>query len=121
MNYTLSDTFTKESCTNWKIFWHILSNFLDDMKRNPAHDRLVDEPAPIEVKIDAFLAATAEQLAKTYKLPIPRWVFKKRFVLQDPFFPSNLKGDYRFFALKESPLAFSARNIFVTANVLDRC
>ena len=120
LNYTLKEIFTSERCPDWRTFWYVLSNFLDDFKRSPSYDRLSKEPAPIEAKIDSFLAATAEQLAKNYKLQIPIWVYKKRFVLADPFFPSNLKGDYRFFALRESPLAFSARNIFVTRNVLDR-
>jgi len=121
MGYTLKEAFTSTSCPNWKTFWYVLSNFLDDMKRTPSYSRLKDEPTQIEEKIDSFLAATAEQLAKTHNLPIPIWVYKKRFVLAEPFFPSGLKGDYRFFALKESPLAYSARNIFVTSNVLDRC
>ena len=121
MNYTLKEIFTKERCPDWKTFWYVLSNFLDSINTDANYDRLNDEPSRIEDKIDSFLAATTEQLAKIYNLPIPVWVYKKRYVLEDPFFPSNLKGDYRFFALKESPLAFRARNIFVTANVLDRC
>ncbi|MCL2361782.1 MAG: hypothetical protein FWC73_08230 [Defluviitaleaceae bacterium] len=120
MSYTLKEVFTPESCPDWRTFWYVLSNFLDDFKRSSSCDRLTDEPNPIEEKINSFLAATAEQLAKNYQLQIPLWVYRKIYALKEPFFPSKLKGDYRFFALKESPLAFSARNIFVTSNVLDR-
>ena len=121
MNYSLKDIFTAERCPDWTTFWYVLSNFLDDFKNNPQHSRLADEPGNIEAKINSFLAAATEQLSKNYALPIPTWVYKRQFVLAEPFFPSGLKGDYRFFALRESPLAFKARNIFVTENVLERC
>ena len=121
MSYTLNDVFTKETCGDWKAFWYVLSNFLDDFKRNPDPDILKYPPYSIEEKIDVFIAATVEQLSIIYGLEIPKWVYRKHYFLKEPFFPSGLKGDYRFFALRESPLAFSARQIFVTKNVLDRC
>ena len=120
MDYTLKDIFTKETCADWTTFWYHLSNFLDDFKRNPSPSILQEYPENIDNKIDVFIAATAEQLAINYGLEIPKWVYNKRYFLKEPFFPSGLNGDYRFFALIESPLAFSARQIFVTKNVLDR-
>ena len=120
MDCTLADIFHKDSCADWKAFWYTLSNFLDDFKRNPSQGILNSPPGSINKKIDCFIAAVVEQLAINYKLEIPNWVYHKQYFLDEPFFPSGLKGDYRFFALKESPLAFSARQIFVTTNVLDR-
>ena len=120
MAYTLKDIFNNKNCGDWSAFWHTLSNFLDSFKQKPEADILAHPPELIEERIDAFIAATTEQLAKNYGFDIPYWVFHKRYFLQEPFFPSGLKGDYRFFALRESPLAFSARQIFVTRNVLDR-
>ena len=117
---TLKDIFKKETCSDWKAFWHTLSNFLDDFKQNPNSDILKHPPYSIDEKTDAFVAATVEQLAIMHNLQIPKWVYHKRYFLKEPFFPSGLKGDYRFFALKESPLAFSARQIFITKNALDR-
>ena len=116
----LDSIFTKENCGDWKAFWYTLSNFLDDFKRDPNPNVLQVPPPHIEEKIDCFIAATVEQLAITNELEIPKWVYHKRYFLKEPFFPSGLKGDYRFFALRDSPLAFSARHIFVTGNVLDR-
>ena len=119
--YSMHDIFTKETCPDWETFWYVLSNFLDDFKRNPQYNRLAEAPEFLDEKTNAFLAATAEQLAIKHSLDIPEWTYKKMYHLDEPFFPSGLKGEYMIFVLRESPLAFRARNIFVSANVLDRC
>ena len=121
MNYTLETHFNKKNCPDWKAFWQHLSNFLDEFNAQPNTQILSTPPPDIDEKINCFLAATVEQLAITHGFNIPRWVYDKKYFLKEPFFPSGLKGDYRFFALRESPLAFRARQVFVTKNVLERC
>ena len=120
MKYTLSDIFNKKSCKNWGSFWLVLSNFLDCFKREPNQFDFSLPCEHITPEIDAFIAATIEQLMLEANLPVPSWVYDKKYILENPFFPSGLKGDYRFIAIKESPLSFSVRQIFVTKNVLDR-
>ena len=119
--YSMHDIFTRETCPDWETFWYVLCNFLDDFKRNPQYERLAKQPEFIEEKTNAFLAAAAEQLAINNALDIPQWTYNKKYRLKEPFFPSGLKGEYMIFALRESPLAFKAKNIFVSANILDRC
>jgi len=111
----------KKNCPSWETFWYVLSNFLDDFKRSPSQKRLEEEPEYINDRTSAFIAAVTEQLAIDYGLCTPDWPYKKKYHLTEPFFPSGLKGDYMIFTLRESPLAFKARNIFVSANVLSRC
>jgi hypothetical protein len=68
---------------------------------------------------DAFLAATAEHLAREFALRIPPWPFKPSRYLERPYFA--LQGAaFRATLLLESPLAFRSRNLFVTANALCR-
>ena len=119
--YSIRDIFTKGACPDWETFWYALCNFIDDFKRSPKYGRLAEPPEFIEEKTNAFIAAAVEQLAINHNLPVPQWTFKKMYHLKEPFFPSGLKGEYMIFTLRESPLAFKARNIFVSANILDRC
>jgi len=51
----------------------------------------------------------------------PNWVYKKEYKLDNPYFPSGLKGDIRAIMCIESPIEFKSKNIFVLANVLERC
>ena len=121
MSYTMREYFDSELCQDWNIFWYALGNFLDDFKRNPLEEKISEPPEFISLEINAFLAGVAEQLSHQYQLTVPLWVYRKEYRLKEPFFPSGLKGDYRIFVLKESPVAFKARNIFVDSDVLSRC
>ena len=100
-----------------------LGNFLDAFYRRPDVGLLADEPPLLagsgSQPINAYMAGIAEHLARTYKLAIPAWVFKPCRYLQRPKF-GNPSSALRATLLIESPPAFRARNIFVTANALDR-
>ena len=76
------------------------------------------EPAPVSPVRDAKLAATAEQLALNFKLPVPGWVNQPGRFLKHPVFASGdlMKG----ILLRESPTAFRRRGLFYTGNVLTR-
>lgn len=100
-----------------------LGNFLDGFYRAPDAAFLVDEPPLLGgangAVVDAYLAGVAEHLAREYALDIPMWVFGRQRYLQRPKF-GHESAALRATLLIESPPAFRARNIFVTANVLER-
>ncbi len=103
-----------------------LANFLDEFYAAPSAAALLPEPALLEPSHgelgrvqDAYLAATAEQLAYTHGFPIPTWVRSENRKLHRPWFASQLAG-LRALLILESPPAFRARNLFVSENALSR-
>jgi len=102
-----------------------LGDFLDAFYLRPAIERMAELPSPLSSvvpngdMIDAFLAATAEYLARRYRLSIPLWVFEPCRYLKHPSFPTQ-SASFRVTLLLESPMEFRSRNLFVTANALSR-
>ena len=68
---------------------------------------------------DAYLAATAEELARRFNLPSPEWAATAERALHKPWFATPLAA-LRAVLLLESPPAFRARNLFVSENALSR-
>ena len=68
---------------------------------------------------DAYLAATAEELARGYGLPPPAWIGEETRKLHRPWFASSL-ASLRAVLLQESPPGFRSRNLFVSQNALSR-
>jgi hypothetical protein len=68
---------------------------------------------------DAYLAATAEHLARAHGFPIPDWTAADAYKLHRPWFASPLAA-LRTVLLLESPVAFRTRNLFVSENALSR-
>ncbi|MBI1177201.1 hypothetical protein GC207_07150 [bacterium] len=102
-----------------------LANFLDEFYSMPSAMRLSDEP-PLLAECsengsleDAYLAATAEELARRFSLPVPGWVANEKRQLKRPWFASPL-ASLRAVLLQESPPAFRARNLFISENGLSR-
>ena len=102
-----------------------LGNFLDAFYRAPSPAMLAEEPVLLgsRVKdggvIDAYFAAIAECLARQYGLTMPVWMFGPARYLHRPVFGTE-SAAMRATLLLESPPEFRSRNIFVTANVLER-
>lgn len=103
-----------------------MANFLDEFYAAP--DAMAFEEAPPLLGPtmgepgrlrDAFLAAAAEELARAYDLPLPRWVAGEARELHRPWFASPLAA-MRVVLILESPPAFRARNLFVSENALAR-
>lgn len=70
---------------------------------------------------DAYLAAVAEKLSRDRGLdPPPAWVFAPERFLQDPWFAAAGMSGLRPLLLLESPVSFRRRNLFITANGLER-
>lgn len=103
-----------------------LANFLDEFYAEPNEAALADEPAPLASRFgetgrvqDAYLAATAEELARRFALPVPSWPAAEGRALRRPWFASPLAA-LRAVLLLESPPSFRARNLFVSENALTR-
>jgi len=107
-------------------FDRCLANFLDEFYRSPNAHALADEPQLLRPRFgeqgqvqDAYLAATAEELCREWQLPVPEWTASADRALHRPWFASPL-ASLRAVLLVESPAAFRARNLFVSANALTR-
>lgn len=107
-------------------FDRCLANFLDEFRLAPGSDGLAAPPALLADRFgavgsvqDAYLAATAEELARIHCLPLPGWADDDSRKLHRPWFASPL-ASLRAVLLVESPAAFRARNLFVSANALFR-
>jgi hypothetical protein len=107
-------------------FDRCLANFLDGFHAGPAALALEEEPPALASQAgelgrlqDAYLAATAEELARRYNLPCPGWTMAEGRHLHRPWFASSLRG-LRAVLLLESPPGFRSRNLFVSENALSR-
>ena len=103
-----------------------LADFLDGFYSVPSEDALSLPPgllAPERGETgrvqDAYIAAVAEQLACENGFAIPSWVGAEERKLHKPWFASPLVA-LRAVLIHESPPVFRARNIFVSANALER-
>jgi hypothetical protein len=103
-----------------------LANFLDEFYAAPNLKAFVDTPELLEPKFgeagrvrDAYLAATAEELARSYDFPVPAWTAADTRKLCRPWFASPV-GALRAVLLLESPPAFRSRNLFISENALTR-
>jgi hypothetical protein len=107
-------------------FDYCMANFLDEFYATPNTAALSAEPDLLAPKLgetgqvqDAYLAATAEQLACDFSLPVPVWVMSEARKLHRPWFASSLSA-LRAVLLLESPAAFRSRNLFISENALSR-
>lgn len=107
-------------------FDRCLANFLDEFYAAPNAAALADAPALLALQFgdtgrvqDAYLAATAEELARRFDLTQPDWTVGEDRQLRRPWFATPLAA-LRAVLLLESPPAFRARNLFVSENALSR-
>jgi hypothetical protein len=107
-------------------FDRCLANFLDGFYAAPDAAALSAIPELLAPKQgepgrvqDAYLAATAEQLACASGFPVPAWAAADERKLHRPWFASPLAA-LRAVLLLESPVAFRSRNLFISENALAR-
>ena len=102
------------------------ANFLDEFYPAPNAAVLDETPALLAPGFgdlgqvqDAYLAATAEEQAPRFDLPLPAWTMGEHRQLRRPWFATPLSA-LRAVLLLESPPAFRSRNLFVSENALTR-
>ena len=107
-------------------FDRCLANFLDGFYAVPREMALTEEPALLAKTFgasgqvqDAYLAATAEELACANGFSVPAWTTAATRKLHRPWFASSL-ASLRAVLLLESPAAFRSRNLFISENALSR-
>ena len=107
-------------------FDRCLANFLDEFSASPDLRALADTPPLLAPELgekgrvqDAYLAATAEELARARQFSAPAWIADDSRKLHRPWFASPLAA-LRTVLLLESPPAFRSRNLFVSENALTR-
>ena len=107
-------------------FDRCLANFLDEFYAAPSAKALADAPVLLAPDLgrlgsvqDAYLAATAEELARAHQFPVPVWTAADERKLHQPWFASPLAA-LRAVLLLESPAAFRSRNLFISENALTR-
>lgn len=78
------------------------------------------EPTPTgDSRVDAAFAALAEHLARHDDWAVPAWARNPSRATDDWWFVSELPGMHPW-SLRESPLSFRRRGIFIAANGLER-
>ncbi|MEO6724156.1 MAG: hypothetical protein ABIU20_07830 [Blastocatellia bacterium] len=100
---------------HWAIH---LMDFVDDFRcyRDP---QMIAEPFELtDERMDALLAATAEQLCEELKLAVPSWI-RAVPAVREPWFVSGMEN-LKAITLVESPLPFRLRKVFVLENFLSR-
>jgi hypothetical protein len=107
-------------------FDRCLANFLDGFYAAPDSNALAMQPELLAETLgetgrvqDAYLAATAEELARAHQFPVPIWTAAEARKLHRPWFASPLAA-LRAVLLLESPAAFRSRNLFISQNALTR-
>lgn len=98
-----------------------LREFLDAFYANPGlrADALQARPVPLDDLRDAYIAATAEHLARCHDLPLPDWCETYGRSLKRPFFAGGLES-LKAVLTVESPAAFRRRMLFVSKDALFR-
>lgn len=95
-----------------------LADFLHAFAAKRDYAMLEEEPPLLDDAVDnAYLAATAAYLSQQLKRTPPAWTNQPARTLQRPWFANN-SPHLRAVLLVESPAAFRARNLFVSANAL---
>ena len=102
-----------------------IRDFLDGFYEHPDAHALTGDPEllagkiPDGARLDAYLAAIAEHLCRANGWPAPAWTNAPDRFLELPWFCMNSHAG-RMLLLMDSPSAFRARNIFVSADALAR-
>lgn len=113
---------------SYEDFGHNLKDFLHAFAEAqrlaaPLDRMLAPEPPrlaerfPAGTICDAFLAATADFLARRSGLASPAWALKEDLALETPWFSPDFPG-VRWLLFRDTPSAFKDKNIFVFESAL---
>jgi hypothetical protein len=118
-----------EESVHYADFGRNLRDFLHELAQARRQERLVEpmlaaEPVRLRDRFaegsvcDAFLAATADHLARANGFQPPAWTLNPERALEKPWF-SELFPSVRLLLLRDTPSAFKERNVFVFASALE--
>ena len=118
-------TTTLTDIINCKDFKLALCQFLDDFKSsNDKLAMIATEPMPFskaEKSNLCILAAVAHTLANENNLPVPIWVFDKKYIMPYPKFAFDTTNkDYQEFLFNCTPTEFASKNIYHGSNSIGR-
>lgn len=101
--------------------WRLVREFLEEFRHAAPESQaalLTEEPATVNARWDALLAALAEHLAFHHDLGCPTWVEgRNRFLHQAWFFTTLPAG--RAAAMETSPASFRRRGVFLDRSDLE--
>lgn len=106
-------------------FYVLKGDFLDTFYANEhlREDLVRDEPVErgdLPDWMPAFLAAMVHKLCNDYDVKLPSWVWKDRYYLAEPRFSDDAKGKMKAWLFVNAACEFKHRNLFVSADTLDR-
>lgn len=110
--------------TVWRLGIIQLLDVYESRKRRhgvAVASRLFDVEPPLtgDSRVDAALAALAEHLARRDDWLLPAWARDPSRTTDNWWFVTQLRGMHPW-SLRESPLSFRRRGIFIAANGLER-
>jgi len=106
--------------------FYLFGQFLDDFQ-NEEQDKygmIKDEPQGKEgmERFSCILAATAHKLANDNDLPVPQWVYNKKYVMPYPVYAFDTDIiEFMNHLEKATPVEFKQRNLMLGDNILSRC
>lgn len=106
-------------------FGYAVAEFLDQFYIKESKEMLAEEPPSLAARLqddglaDSYLGAVAVHLSRRIGEIPPAWVWDHKRFLSRPWFASA-GSSLRATLLLESPAAFRERNLFVSANALER-
>jgi hypothetical protein len=112
----------------YRDFGYNLKDFLHHFefarqRGQPLEPLLAEEPPRLAERFkegricDAFLAGTADYLARAHGLITPAWALKEDLVLEEPWFSEEFP-QVRMRLLRDTPSAFKDKNVFVFESAL---
>lgn len=113
----------------WSEFWLYLGNLIDHFNGYSLTDeeryKLIEKEPKCYPSFEdwqyAFIAGAVQKMCAPLLFYSPPWVYKDKYFLKEPHFSLNSKGGLQAILLFESPKEFRMRNVFTSANTLDRC
>jgi len=117
-NITLTDVI------NYEDFTFALCTFVDEFKRNPNRQKMIESPpssSSAELLNLCILAGTAHKLANEFGITVPGWVHEATYRMPEPYFAYNTQNkEYQAFLLEDTAHEFASKNLFVGSNAIER-
>jgi len=106
-------------------FYALKGDFLDffyahiELRQELVKDEPMERPDLPDWMLP-FLAAMVHKLCNDYSLDVPSWVWHDRYYLCEPRFSHNAQGKMKAWLFVHAAGEFKHRNLFVSADTLDR-